>query len=261
MRRPEGPLAGRVVLVTRPAGRTGPLARRLRALGARVETRATIAFAPPRDPLPARRALERLADYDWLVFTSATGAERFAVAAAGAGVAPRPRGRVAAIGGATAGALRRAAGIAPEVIARERSARGLAASLRGSIGPGARVLIVQPEQARDELAAALRGMGAVVEAVAFYRTVGAREAGAAARGVIDGRYDVVVFTAPSTLAFLLEAGGRPALHALRAVSIVAIGRATADAVESAGLAAAEIASEPTAGGIARAVLALGLGPR
>ena len=65
-----GHLAGRVVLVTRPEDRAQSLRSELEALGARVETRPTIALTLPDDLEAPRRALIRLSEYDWVLFTS-----------------------------------------------------------------------------------------------------------------------------------------------------------------------------------------------
>jgi uroporphyrinogen-III synthase len=249
----DGPLAGRVILLTRPAGRAGPLARRLTALGAEVDARPTIAFAPPRERDPVRRALARLDDYDWIAFTSASGVERFAARCRARGRG-RPRARVAVVGEATARRARRA-GLGPDVVAGDPRAAGLAAALAGAIEPGARVLLVQPERTVERLAAALAAAGARVDAVAFYRTVSAPQAAGAASALVAGRYDVVLLTSPSTLHALLEAGGARAARALARIAVVAIGPTTAAAVRAAGLVPAAIADDPSAEGLARAVLA------
>ena len=71
------PLAGRSVWLTRPAERVRALAASLERLGASVTARPTIAFEPPEDPAPARRAVERLREFAWIVFTSANGVRFF----------------------------------------------------------------------------------------------------------------------------------------------------------------------------------------
>ena len=73
------------------------------------------------------------------------------------------------------------------------------------------------------------------------------------------RFDVVVFSSPSTFRRLLEAAGGAApdlLLALRRTAIVAIGPVSADALRQARLAVSAVAAEPSDDGIVRAVLSL-----
>ena len=81
-------LEGHRVLLTRPGGRSAALIGRLEALGAQVAARPTIALVPPSDPRPARHAVKRLRDYEWLVFSSPSAVRFFRECAEAAGVGP-----------------------------------------------------------------------------------------------------------------------------------------------------------------------------
>ncbi len=252
------PLAGRTVLVTRPARRGGKLARRLEALGAVVEVRPTIALETPSDPAPARRAVRRLGEFDWIVFTSANGVRFFLarLREAGSRVAD-VRARIASLGPAT-GAVLEESGLKPARTAEQPTAEGLAATLRDAV-EGRRVLVVGPEVSRPVLADALRDAGAEIEAVAFYRNVAAEGVDDVAERVCRGCYDVVVFTSPSTLHRLIEGGWSPRSQVLRALGdadLVAIGAVTAQAIVELGLRVSATAATPSDDGIVRAVCAL-----
>ena len=93
-----GALAGRRVLVTRE--RPGELAAMLEALDAEVVHVPLIRVVDAADG-ELERHLGRLDEFDWLVVTSAAGAERVAPA-----VAVTPGVRVAVVGSATAATLR-----------------------------------------------------------------------------------------------------------------------------------------------------------
>ena len=259
MARPEGPLAGRVVWVTRPADRAEGLARRLRELGAGVETRPTIALEPPIDSAPARRAVSELDCYDWLLFTSANGVQFFQALVEELHAEPPPiRAAIGAIGPATARELE-SSGYRPSVVAEDARSEGLARTLAGRIGPGERVLVVRPEVARSILLDALRALGARPDPVAFYRNVPAPDVHVLAAELCEGRFDVVILTSPSTLQRLLEAGQRPGDElraALRRTRLVAIGPVTAQAIERFGLSAASVAAQPTDEAVTRAVQSL-----
>ncbi len=71
------PLFGRKIVVTRAADQAAEFSERLRALGADAIELPVIALEPPGDPTPLDRAIENLATYDWLIFTSVNGVRFF----------------------------------------------------------------------------------------------------------------------------------------------------------------------------------------
>jgi uroporphyrinogen-III synthase len=255
----ERPLEGCVVLLTRPPERADALAARLRAWGARVEARPTIALEPPVDAEPARRAVAELDRYDWIVFTSANGVRFFhALWREIRGAPVRLAPAVAAIGPATARELERS-GCIPDVVAEDSRSEGLVRSLAGRVEAGARVLVVRPEVARPLLPRALSELGARPEAIAFYRNAPAPEVAALVDEICEDRFDVVVLTSPSSLERLLEVGYGSAhglVSALRRARLVSIGPVTARAIEHAGLEAAAVADAPTDAAVARSVRSL-----
>ena len=204
----------------------------------------TIAFAEPVDSAAPRRAVEALARFDWIVFSSATGVEFFVERLRQAGMRGLSSGvRIASVGSATASRLEQA-GIPCEIIAAQNHAEGLAESLSAELRSGERVLWVRPEVARPTLADKLVELGAEVEGVAFYRTIEAPEAADVAQTLRRDGFDVVVFTSPSTFQRLLEAdpkGCEASLAALGRSAIVAIGPVTASALERQGLSPAAVA--------------------
>ena len=103
-----------------------------------------------------------MALYDWVVFTSANAVEAFLPLA---GPFP-PALRVAAVGAATAGALR-ARGIEPHLMPEREEAAGLVESLAARIG-GRRVLLPQAADARPALREGLTAAGAEAVAVVAY---------------------------------------------------------------------------------------------
>jgi len=161
-----------------------------------------IRIEPLADTRTLRRALEHVERYRWIVFTSQNAVHvvcgrlaEWSLDGATLGRAP-----VAAIGPATAAALRRSGvtpALVPEAFVAEAVVRALAArdSLRG-----ARVLIPRALEARDALPEGLQAHGALVDVIPVYRTV--REAGdgrALAAELVAGRIDVVTFTSSSTV--------------------------------------------------------------
>jgi uroporphyrinogen III methyltransferase / synthase len=102
------PLFGKTAVVTRTREQASALVELLSEAGARCLEIPTLEIAPPDDFGPLDAALARLADYQWLVFTSANGVAAFFQRLFDQGLDVRALGRakLAAIGPATAQALR-----------------------------------------------------------------------------------------------------------------------------------------------------------
>ena len=90
------PLFGQRIVVTRPRDEGHRAAVALEALGAEVLLAPTVLVRPISDPAPLDAAIDRLASYDWLVFTSANGVEFFLRAAHRAGTRPAGPGTLEA---------------------------------------------------------------------------------------------------------------------------------------------------------------------
>jgi uroporphyrinogen III methyltransferase/synthase len=196
------PLSGKRIVVTRARAQASGIAARLRELGAEVVQLPVIRIAAPDDPAPLRRAAEEAGAFDWIVFTSANGVERFFAALAEAGKDARALGgvRACAIGPATAAELARhgiRADLVPDEFVAEAALQALSAAAELA---GRRILIPRAAEARSVLPDGLRARGAEVVEVAAYRTV---RDGSGAEGVrtrLDaGEIDWVTFTASSTV--------------------------------------------------------------
>jgi len=246
-------LAGKRVLVTRRADQAGGLSERLRGYGAEVVEAPLIRIDPPTDIEAAAAAVSRLATYDYVVYTSVNAVAAVSALAAERGIdLSAPATRVIALGPATAEAVR-AAGLDCEEVAEEFTSDGVADLLRRASLAGRRVLLPRSEIGRDELPAALRQDGALVDDVAVYTTnpdaESARRLEASLLGV-----DVLTFASGSAVAAFMAAvpsGWRRPDGLL----VAAIGPATASAAATAGLRPDIVAAHHTAEGLADAVAA------
>jgi len=246
------------VVVTRPRGEAARLAELLEAYGAEVAVIPTIRLEPPDSWEPLDRALDRLPEYDWVVFTSANGvaAVRERLAATGRGEEALAGRRVAAIGPRTAEALRRW-GVRVELVPGEFRAEALVEALRPHVAPGMRVLIPRAQEARELLPEALRALGASVTVAPAYRTVAGEEGVERLRALLEaGRVDVVTFTSSSTVRnFMAFFGADELPRLLRGVALAAIGPITAGTVAEHGFAAAIVPRQYTVPALAEAVAA------
>ncbi|HEX5725185.1 MAG TPA: uroporphyrinogen-III synthase, partial [Longimicrobiaceae bacterium] len=225
----------------------------LAALGAEVVPLPTIRIVPPEDPEPLRRAAAEAGTFDWIVFTSVNGVERFWGALAETGRAAEGLGgaRACAIGPATAGALE-ARGVRPAVVPSEFVAEAVVEALAAADDlRGRRVLLPRADLARAALPQGLAARGAEVVEVAAYRTVPDDGAGAeAARArLAAGEIDLVTFTASSTVRGFVALVG-PELGRAAVASIGPITSATARAL---GLRVDVEAEEYTIPGLVRAI--------
>ena len=188
-------LAGRRVVVTRPAGQAATLVARLEALGAEVVHAPAIRIEPPESWAPLDEVLARIDGYDWMVFTGVNGVEVF-YERAGA----MPGLRYAAIGPATAEAIAER-GARAEVIPERSIAEAVFEALAEHTNvKGQKFLLPLAEIARQTLPNLLRAAGASVDVVGVYRTLPAtKEIAHAVKLVREGSVDAVTFTSGSTV--------------------------------------------------------------
>ncbi len=219
------PLDGIRVLLTRPDEQAEPWAAALAAAGATVLRHATIEVVPPANWEPLDEALARLADYEWLIFTSAA-AVRFALGRLPPSVDTRTleRPRVAAVGHETARALEDR-GVRVARIPDEQHQQGLAAAL-GHLEPGTRVLFPQAVGGREELRNALAHRGCTVDVVPASQTIPRKDL-----PPLPG-FDVATFASPSALRAYVAAYG---LASLERALVAVIGPTTAAAARAMGL--------------------------
>lgn len=247
-------LTGVRVLVTRAREQALELTRRIEALGGEAVVHPCIRIEPARKPERVREAAEALATYDWVVFTSVNGVERFVaeLVKSGAGIAGFEHVRVAAVGSRTAAALGQH-GVDAEVVPEQYVAESLLEAVRARVGGRPRVLLPVAEGARTVLERGLREAGAVVERVHVYRTAPVAEEADRLRHVIEsGGVDIVTLTSPSTVEGFVNAVGTD----LGAARVVVIGPITAEAARRSGLAVAAQAEPFTTDGLVAAIVDL-----
>lgn len=246
------PLFGRTVLATRPEYQADELADRLADLGARVLLQPAIAIGEPLDWKPVDDAIGRVADFDWLVFSSANGVHSFLARLRHHGLDARALGgvRLAAIGPATAAALakhRLLTDLAPD----EYRAEALAAALAPQAA-GQHILLIRASRGREVLSEMLAAAGAeVTQAVAYEsRDVTELDPDVAA-ALADGAIDWITVTSSAIARSLISLLG----DQLRRSRLAAISPLTAGALADAGFETAAVASVYTAEGLVDAILA------
>ena len=248
------PLFGKTVLVTRARSQASKLTARLEQLGAKVIETPAIRLEAPADAYKALdEAIARLADYQWLIFTSANGVERFFDRLLAAGKDARALGyaNLAAIGTATAEKLKQY-GLVADVIPQEFRAEGIIEALKGKLPPHAKILLPRAQEAREILPEKLRELGAAVDVAPAYQTVCGDVDGEALREQLAGGViDLVTFTSSSTVRNLIQILGSAA--PLQTVKTACIGPVTADTARQNGVEPDMVADTYTIDGLVETI--------
>jgi uroporphyrinogen III methyltransferase / synthase len=191
------PLFGQRILVTRPLEESERSARDLELLGAEAIVAPMVEIRPLDDFELLDQALDRLREFDWLVFTSPNGVRFFFDRLEQRGRDLRALGhlRLAAIGPTTQNALKQlhlTADVVPPTFRSEALAEALADQVVGR-----RILFARADRGREVAPAELARI-ADVEQVAVYRNVDAISLPpeVAAR-IADGSIDWITLTSPA----------------------------------------------------------------
>lgn len=206
MRASEGSrcLNGLRVLVTRPEHQAESLCRLIEQQGGVAIRFPTLVIAEPRDWAPALAILDRLADYNLAIFTSANAVDRALPLIQERGGFPSGL-EIAAIGQATARALERhgvTCGLRPE---QGFTSEALLALPRLHQVNGQNLVIVRGEGGREYLANALKERGARVDRAEVYlREPPVTDAESLMNVWARGEIDVIVITSTESLRNLFD---------------------------------------------------------
>jgi len=251
------PLLGRRIVVTRAREQASDLVKLLSEQGAECLEYPTIKIMPPQDPEPLRRAVENLAAYDWIVFTSVNGVLFFfeQLYAAGKDVRALGRMQTAAIGPATAERLLDF-GLTSDIVPETYRAESVVAAFEKVSLKGKKILLPRAKEARPVLPKELTGMGATVDEIPAYETLKADEnTDDLVQKLKDKQIDLITFTSSSTVKnfkALLPAENFAELIA--GITIASIGPITTDTAGKLGFDVHITAESYTIPGLVAAIL-------
>jgi uroporphyrinogen III methyltransferase/synthase len=251
------PLFGQRIVVTRTREQASQLSKQLLELGAEVLEIPTIKIVPPDDRQPIVEAMEGLGEYDWIIFTSPNGVTAFFDYLFKAFEDVRSLGlvRLAAVGPATAARLKELhlrVDAMPDEYLSSKITKAITAF---ESVENLRVLLARAQVANPELCKELEDRGAIVDDIAFYKTVPETEDtnGAAARLVESGA-DWVTFTSSSTVQHFHARFDLPKLVAqFPALKLASIGPETSKALAALGLHPEVEARQHTIDGLVKAL--------
>lgn len=244
------PLFGKRIVVTRTRTQVGDLSKKLTQLGADVMELPTIRIEPPKDLKEFGQSVMDCHTYDWIVFTSPNGVEKFfemfyklyqdARSIGGA--------KIAAIGPGTADKIKQMH-LAVDLLPEKFVAEGLIQAFKKVNVENQTILWVKAEQTREVIANELTGMGAIVDEAIAYRTVPETESHEAITRFKEEGADVITFTSASTVEHFLDLK----LPLSDKIKIASIGPVTSKTLKDRGLRVDIEAKEHTIPGLVSAI--------
>lgn len=261
---PVKPLDGARIVVTRSREQAGELTSKILNLGGEVVHFPVLSITEPRDPVQIfeiERALERIEEYDWLLFTSVNGVayfmkqlERLQIAVS------RIRARIAAVGPKTAESLLHY-GLVAQIPPHFYQAEGLFEAIQPELRAGEKVLIPTSKLARDYLQNEMSKMGIEVTRIHIYENQLNIEDGTELIALLQAKeIDMITLTSSSTASNLLTAlhslGVAEPLALLEGIDIVCIGLKTAETVRELGILDPKIAEQATTDSLVQRLIEL-----
>ena len=251
------PLFGRRILVTRSREQASELSAAIENLGGEAIEFPTIAITDPDDYSPLDQALQQLATFNWIIFTSVNGVKYFFQRLRQLGLDIRDLHHISlcAIGPKTREALEDFA-LRVDFVPGEYRAEEIISGLKDRLQPGQRILLPRADIARSVLPRSLVELGHDVTEVTAYRTVTGNGDSPMIRKMFrDGLIHAVTFTSSSTVKNFVQLLGEPnPPELLQNVTVACIGPVTADTATELGLRVDIIAKTYTIPGLFQALI-------
>jgi len=233
----EKPLFGQKIGITRPAAQAEPQIRKAFELGAQPILMPAIQIEPIKDWSEVDATLQRLDEFNWLVFTSVNGVEAFLSRLWEKGGDARQLAgmKIATIGTSTADALSKyhlRADLIPDEFRAEALAKAMAPHVKDQ-----KVLWARASRGREVLPQELTAAGATVKELVVYQNLDAESfSGDALQALDDRQLNWIGLSSPSIarrMAALLPDSAKEQLG--KTLRIASISPVTSAAAKEAGL--------------------------
>ncbi|MGG5254873.1 uroporphyrinogen-III synthase [Neobacillus sp. SM06] len=161
-----------------------------------------IAFRPVKRTSALERFLQRLNQYDWIIFTSNVAVDTFLSFLDKASFTSLPK--IAVIGKKTAQVVS-AKGLKVEFTPSQYVAETFVTEFSSLIQPGMTIFIPKGNLAREYIGKSLRKKGAVVDEAIVYETyLPVENRAKLSEMIVAGKLDILLFTSPSTVDHFME---------------------------------------------------------
>lgn len=254
------PLFGKKIAVTRTREKASELVKTLRNLGADAYELPTICIQPVAEKKDREAFVEALAQahhYDWIVFTSPNGVTHFFEAFYKLHRDARELGnvKIAAIGPGTAQKIEEYR-FGVDLIPPKFVAESLLKEFKKLGVENLKVLLPRASGAREVLAVELENLGAIVDDVPVYQTIGVTDdaAGGWKRFVEEGA-DLVTFTSGSTAQHFKNYLEKNSVTSQATATLASIGPVTSSVMKELGMSIGLEAPQHDIPGLVAAIVA------
>lgn len=237
------PLFGKKILITRAKDQADELMLPLMEMGAYCIPFPTIQIVGVDNQAPLDAAINKISDYDWILFTSVNGVKAFfdRMKQLRKDIRDLCCIKIGAIGPKTAFSLNNMC-LRVDLIPDEYRAEGIAEYFARMNIKGTRFLIPRAETAREFLSERLQRMGATVDVIPVYKNiipdVKEDKIKAMKSMLLRGEIDLAIFTSPSTfrnLLVILSIQENEVKKYFHNTKIACIGPITADVIKKSGI--------------------------
>ncbi len=229
------PLFGRRIIVTRARAQASDFVIKLEAAGAEAVEFPTIETVDPESWEDFDTALERVGEYDWMIFTSVNGVKYLLkrLKETGRDIRDLAGPKICAIGKITAKTVEDAA-MRVDLVPDEYRAEAVIEAI-GDV-KGKKIFIPRAKEAREVLPEELRKKGARVDVAAVYRTVKPdTKKDEVLEMIRQGKIEMVTFTSSSTVTNFAEMFGDGELKEVQGkLKVASIGPITSATAEKLG---------------------------
>ncbi|MFO7557493.1 MAG: uroporphyrinogen-III C-methyltransferase [Desulfobacterales bacterium] len=251
------PLMGKKIVVTRAGEQASELVKRLSDQGADCLEYPMIKIIPADDFSPLDRAIENIASYNYLVFTSVNGVDFFFERLFEKGKDARCLGhvRTATVGSVTSERLKRF-GVNSDIVPASYRAESIIEAFRKERVDGKRILLPKARDARPLLPVELTKLGARVDEIIVYHASPVSDNADALLENLENRsIDLITFTSSSTVKNFKSLLPEEKFEELtKDVAFASIGPVTTDTAEQLGFNVQITAEEYTVAGLCDAIL-------
>ena len=252
------PLFGKRILITRSREQSRKMAEKVAEHGGEPILFPTITINDPDDFGPLDNCILRVSTFDWIIFTSVNGVQRFfkRFFTVREDIRELAGPKIGAIGPVTAAEISKH-GLRVNMVAQEFVAEGVLRLLSEYDVLGKRFLIPRAEKARDVLPKGIEELGGEVETVTVYRTgvPSDKQVKKIQTKLKNSQIDAVTFTSSSTVSHFVAMLGVENVPSLTEEVIVAsIGPVTSETAREHGLRVDVEATEFTIEGLVTAMV-------
>jgi len=253
------PLEGSKILLTRSRDQAEEMCKKLEKLGAGVVEFPTIRIVPPKNYSQLDKAIVKIEDYDWIIFTSQNAIDfffnRFKTKNKNFKVLKKIK--IGVIGPATAKRVKNY-GLKIALLPKKYTTEGIVKEFQRMMPKkdefsGLNILLPRADIATPLLPEGLNKLGARVTQVVAYRTVKEKNPSRVVKKMLkNGKIDFVTFTSSSTVRNFFNLVKRKDIHPK--IKFVSIGPVTTKTAKELGLKIDLEAKEHTVDGLIKVIL-------